>query len=348
VVVGEAEILVQIPPDMTYFGPPDLDELVLTVDGEPRRLVRADPLGRGEARVLVVLDHDLSRDESLSRTAVALAHHAADLVALGPVTVVEIGDGAGPRVRAEATREIRVIENVLTDAAARLRREGQWLAGPPRYAGPPETVWADLADTAREAARGGPQFLLLASDGFFPTDAEMASWNRDAGLDALGDTPPGAPPRGAAVRRAALHLAAAGWVVVPLTLRTEELRHGSSAPAEIQYPDGTGQPFLDFVRIFSYLRGRGAADYERGHEDPRTAEAAWLPELAPLQELASETSGVVVRYEDQLAGAFASLRNRWRLWYEAEALPDHPVPVELTRADRGNEVRARKWLAATP
>lgn len=347
VVVGEAEILVQLPDALLYRPPIDLESLVLTVDGVPRRIVRADPLGVGEGEVLVVVDRDHGRDETLAKGAVALARRAGELLRLGPVTVLEMESGT-PRVLAEAvasTRNTRQLEVALADVASRLRREGEWMAGAPVSPHPPESLWDPLTDAVVATGGGGPRFVFLVSDGFFPTADEMEVWNRGGGLEALTGGPPGAAPRGVAVRRAALRLAAAGWVVIPVTLAPEKLQKKVKDPFEIHYPGGESQVFLDFGRMYDFLRGRGAR-YGRRVVDARSLEAAWLPELAPLQELASVTGGLVVRYEDMLPAALEALGDRRRLWFETPPLPtDRPVPVEIRWVDTGEKARARRWLA---
>lgn len=345
--VGEAEILVQLPEDLTYRRDFDLRKLVLTVDGIPRRAVRADPLGTGEGRVLVVFDRDHGRDEILAKGAVALARRAGTLLTLGPVTVLEVTEGV-PRVLTDgtaSTRDTRLLEVTLSDQASRLRRDGEWLAGRRPSPHPPESLWDPLTEAVIETGGGGPQFLFLVSDGFFPSDKEVAVWNEQGGLEALTGGPIGAAPRGVAVRRAAIRLAAAGWVVVPVTLAPDKLQKKMAEPFEISYPDGQSEIFLDFGRMFDFLRGRGDR-YRKQVVDIRAMEAAWLPELAPLQELASMTGGMVVRYEDMLTPALDALSDRWRLWFETPPLPtDRPVSVKVVEAASGDRLRTRRWLA---
>jgi len=366
VLVREIETVVELPESLREsrrkaLGPQDFQVIE---DGRFRQVVKASPIGAGEAgpwQLLIYVDRVLADADTVFFTANSLAQRAAQLTGLGTVALV-IADPA-PRVLLAETREPKMLEQALLDIAAQAERQrdanrqpqattGQGqakgpAAAPARAAAPApgQHVPAAPAPTAVRhqedqlvsllAGRqgGGPRALVLVANGF---DTSTSGDGANSATAAVAEEP-------------ARTLAAYGWITFAAPMRRQELgtphremtdiermrqansgreAPGSSVPPEI-LPQAAPKSRLQYDGVISLFVE---------------------PTSASLTAMASATGGTVIGYPNQLAAALTGLAKRWRLYYLAPDPADgKPRTVEVRLSPEGTVLRAPVWRrSSTP
>ena len=219
-VVHEVELVVELPREVEA---PALTSLLVREDGEPRTVVKVEPLApsaEAKARlgghpwdVVLYFDRWLADSDAVGRAAIALAKAAETLTDLGAVEVV-VADPV-PRDLLAATREPMLLKESLCGLAGRVRgeRERSGARSLPELRRQADRLVAFLA--AREGALPRGLFLVAGSRvAVTPRDLELIS---GAGSAAEGRTPPSPTQLSQAVFEAAQVLAAYGWITCPVS-----------------------------------------------------------------------------------------------------------------------------------
>ncbi len=268
------ETSVAVVPPGSGANLPETAAVSVSVDGQPRRVTRVERIlegKRGDWRFLIYIDPEMAGARTRYLASLALAQRAEDLAALGTVEIV-VADAGKPFL--ERTDSWQRIEAALMERALKARYRLD-RGDPARVRPEPqdfERLLERLLSTVSEHEGRDTRALLLLTDGV-------------------------SSMRGAeALRRAARTLAGAGWVTVPVAW-TEKPSEGSAARlSEFESwkqgaegrdtSAGTRRYVIDLGRVFRRLTG----DEQPPAADPMELE----PELAALQNLAGETSGMVV------------------------------------------------------
>lgn len=316
-VVREREILVDLP-DNIDGGRLSAGDFRVLVDGVPREVTRAEPAS-GEWTIVLYVDQVLARPGTVFYSTLALASHARELTRLGSVEVVAAG--SDPRTILPPTREVKPLQQALTDlsAAARVERDrlAEKAAAPsiPAARRQLDKLLAFLA--SRRPA--GPHAVFLVADGPDLTPEQTALLERK-------DDPAAAPAT--VFHRASRLLAAYGWTTLPVPLRKEGIG------GEI-----TPQSEIEILR-----QGSAPSSHQNGvppvlpNHAPRPTTLAWTgvidlavePRTAALRVLSRATAGAVLGFEQQIDPMLAALSRRWRLWVTE---PDGPVDGRLHSVD---------------
>jgi hypothetical protein len=306
-VVHEVELVVELPREAEA---PALTSLLVREDGEPRTVVKVEPLappagakapapGGHPWDVVLYFDRRLADSDAVGRAAISLAKVAETLTDLGAVEVV-VADPV-PRGLLAATREPMLLKESLAGLAGQVRgeRERSGARTVPELRRQADRLVAFLA--AREGALPRGLFLVAGSRVIVsPRDLELIS---GAGGAAEGRTPPAATQLSQAVFEAAQVLAAYGWITCPVS--------------------GAG-------------RDAGGGGFFR-------------PQLAPLTALARMTAGQLAGDGRAVGWVVRGLRSRWRLWYQTPVRRDGRMrPIEVWLEGR-TKLRAAQWVrSATP
>lgn len=321
-VVREREILVDLPDNIDggRLSPGDFRVLV---DGVPREVTRAEPAS-GWTIVLYV-DQVLARPGTIFYSTLALANHARALVRSGTVEVVVAG--SDPRTVLPPTREVKPLQQALTDLSAAARVERDRLEGPSKGERAPSVEQArrqldKLVAFLTSRRPSGPHAVFLVAGGPDLTPEQTALLERK-------DDPAAAPA--SVFHRASRLLAAYGWVMLPVPLRK----------------DGTGIEIAPQSGLERIRQSAAPSDHQNGvppitpSRAPRETTLSWTgvidlavdPRTAALRVLSRASGGTVIGFEQQIEPALAALSSRWRLWIdEPDELLDgrlHTVSVRL-------------------
>lgn len=355
-VVREREILVDLPDD-TDGGRLSPGDFRVLVDGLPREVTRAEPAS-GEWTIVLYVDQVLARPGTVFYSTLALASHAREMARLGDVEVVVAG--SDPRTVLPPTREVKPLQQALTDLSAAARVERDRTEGPARG-----RVGPSLPEARRQldkllaflASRrpAGPHALFLVADGPDLTPEQTASLERK-------DDPAGAPAT--VFHRVSRLLAAYGWTTIPVPLRKEGIGGEVTPRSEIEILRQGSAPSDHQNGVPPVLPGRS----------PGPTTLAWTgvidlavePRTAALRVLSRATAGTVLGFEEQIGPMLAALSRRWRLWITE---PDGPVdgrlhsvevslpdqirvdvlayPVAVNRPGARKKARAQGWVRSS-
>ncbi|HVR29838.1 MAG TPA: hypothetical protein VMS86_09945 [Thermoanaerobaculia bacterium] len=329
--------------------------LLVLEGGVPRRVTNLQSPEHGSWRVLIYVDAPLSRARTVRLASLRLGEAAQRLTDLGAVEVV-VADPE-PRTVFGPSREPRLLAEHLTrlgesgagsDEIHRLRLAfgeiGSGLApGDPRRA---ESLHQELGLVRsrvdhlllRAAADcdGNPCLLFLVSDGFYEDPAAFY-----LGEGRLAD-PAEARPALEASRELAQTLAGYEWISVPLPLREDRLETPVLAK-----PRSDFDVFLDHTGAVRPLPKAKEREPELSLED---LEISVTPILQPLQRLALDTSGRVVRIAEDVGGTLETLPDRRRLFYLTDRTLDGDLrPVSVRLVENATALRAPAWVrSSTP
>lgn len=344
--VREGETLLDLPPKLGRLGRIDADDFLVRVGGETRTPVKLERLGAGEAHLALYFDLTAPDPRPAQLAALTLADRADTLAGMGSVEVV-VADPE-PEVLQPPTRDRYLLEAALAEVAARQRRRSR-----PAFTvhgGADPERWNGVVEWAEASKASGPRFLFLVIEGFQPEPEEVAALAGGRSGEALAATPAEGPEvsaRVARVRRAARALAAVGWVTVPVVLSEDDLAPQVARPIEVKDWRGETAYGIDFLPVASMLwrklRGRSGAPPPDDEEEYRTHTT---PVNLPLLVLVRETGGEIVGHTDLLDRTLDDLKDRWRLWYPAEA-PGGGAPrrLEVIYAEDGRRMHGRRWVA---
>ena len=350
---GEIEVreigVVVEPPDGKPLGSVRPGDILVFEDGEPRQVVKAEPLRPGSGaspwRMVLYFDRTLARPRTVHDAALALSRQADDLTELGPVEIVTASEGA-PRVELAATRDARSVSTILAGIAAQARKEDH----PTRKESPPAAPAPALLQQQLDRLvtflgsrpASGARALFLIADSFVPSPGEASF---------LAQKDPGAPvPPGslaAVLRDSSRALAAAGWVTFagPLRDTSAERERRSMADMERIRVMGGGSDHTNAAPpvIAMPPPDRGV----RG--DERVADVFSRPDSAPWLALSQPTAGTVLGVEAQLASVIDGLARRWMVWYQAPETPDGKLrALEVRLPGAGEPLRSPRWIRSTP
>lgn len=315
-------------------------------DGVPRPVAGIAPVSQ-PWRVVIYVDRILTGSRTLRAAAGVLADLSPGLAALGTVEVVLAEPE--PRELLSRSREVRTIEEVLSrlwlagegrDDLSSLRRrflEERVAAGeegltPEEIA---EAVEAEtrlvrrqqegLAEWLSARSGGGPQLLLLVTDGY---ERDPAAFY---GSTAEGD---------GALERTALETArtaaALGWTVVPLPVGEANLPDLRIRP---------GGPRNAPIGGTITLGGRKKKDEKKPAPPPPAP--VLLKATEPLEWMAEASGGSLILLPQDIPAALAGIRSRLWLTYETAREADgkpHSIEVRSLRPDV--TAYARRWEGA--
>ena len=339
--VAESSVVIELPRlgrvSREDFEP---DDFVVEVAGERRRVtgVSALDLKANPRPVLVYVDAVLAKPETVRLGAEALARHARQLVALGPVEIV-LHDGAvsGSEQRLTATTAPRAVEAALERIAGERLGRDAWFESGNRPVDLPAYVDVVRESAARLLAETTPRcsdppcFLFWLSDGFPALD--------DVGIRAAGDLEAG--------------LAAGGWIVIAMALHVPTPDPDYGAPRPISYEQWKaltpGVKMAPRAGEISRLQGLSASSFDFYVE----------PRYEPLRRAAIASCGAALRVEHQLEAEFERLERRLLLRFSSEsagadrealaALRFLPVEVRLAEVSRfADRRRFKRWLGLVP
>lgn len=361
--VREVELVFEAP-ELTLLHPfpPDENDLMVIEDGQARPVIKAgtvdDPTTRSALKregfdfapwnAVVWVDEALAEPETVFVATLALAQQASKLAELGSVEVVVARPE--PEIEAAATRETRLLEQVLADLAGKARVERDRAATRPReHSG--VSSRPDTSTLRRQLDRllvhlagqrdPGPRLLFLVADGFAVTPRESKVFETGAADPAAGE-------RAAVIQEAARLLAAYGWVTVALPLRKEGPGEEHGLTSEVN-------------RFRSHTGNWGGTNNSvppvMAPNRPRNSNLKWegvlralvQPDLSPLRALTDTTAGTLVAQDALLPSALDKLGERWHLYYQTQIPVDGELrPVEV-RLRNGTPLRSRRWVrSSTP
>ena len=339
--VAESSVVIELP-RLGRVSPEDFepDDFVVEVAGERRRVtgVSALDLKANPRPVLVYVDAVLAKPETVRLGTEALARHARQLVALGPVEIV-LHDGAvsGSEQRLTATTAPRAVEAALERIAGeRLGRDAWFESGNrpvdlPTYADVVRESAARLLAETTPRCGDPPCFLFWLSDGFPALD--------DVGIRAAGDQEAG--------------LAAGGWIVIAMALHVPTPDPDYGEPRPISYEQWKaltpGVKMAPSAGEISRLQGLSASSFDFYVE----------PRYESLRRVAIASCGAALRVEHQLEAEFERLERRLLLRFAGEsagadrealaALRFLPVEVRLAEVSRfADRRRFARWLGLVP
>jgi len=310
--VREVGVVVDVPASLRGQGPDALARRLTVLEGGVER--RATSVGTltaegvdSFARVLVVADRIHCDPVVLEAGAAALGGSAEALTALGPVEVLEVGDGLEPRAAAGRSS---------SEAAAAL---------------------GDVAAAGCLPAEGGEvRRRLEVSDSELacPGVACLMIWIAPGwGMPPSGAAP---PPAGAQVEPLARRLVSAGWLFVSVNTRPRDERE--SRP---HVPDAESRPGSD-RHSFGINVLRRPGEKPLAPEEYARYVDLWA---SPLRRLVDASAGEMVTRADEVAGTLGALAGRSVLWYRTDRKPGgEPVRLEvLERGSAGRHFKAPEW-----
>jgi hypothetical protein len=331
------------------------EQLLVLEGGAPRRVTNLEPLGSGSWRILIYVDAPLSRARTVRLASLRLGESARRLTDLGTVEVV-VADPE-PRTLFGPTREAVPLAEQLaklaesgigTDEIHRLRGAfGDLGAGlAPTDPRRRESLSAE-AELVRgrvdrlllrlaQGCEGDPCALLLVSDGFY--EEPEAFYLGEKRLAAPGEI----KPAEAAARELSQTAAAYEWISFPLPLREDRLE----TPV-VARPQSDFDVFLDHTGAIRRAPKRSDREPEL---DLESLEVSISPILQPLQRLAVESAGEVVRIADDVDQPLEELPDRRRVYYLTDRPLDGDVrPLEARWVESGTALRTPVWVrSSTP
>ncbi|HEX2641485.1 MAG TPA: hypothetical protein VHU81_00730 [Thermoanaerobaculia bacterium] len=362
VLVREVELILDLPENLQRPGRTGLQpgDVVVTEDGVTRPVTKIGPVVGGflpgadnrlvEAAawdVVIYFDALLAAPDNQFLAALALSQRAGDLTRLGNVAIV-VADPA-PRQVLAPTRITQNVEQALgkISAEARVKRDraGAGTGRAPRTVPDLQRQSDRLLAQLTAQPSGGPRALFLVADSFDLSPREMNLMTQATGQRSEEAV---LAPVNAMFQHTAQTLAGYGWVTVALPMRktglgrehnepndTERIRQmsgGSSGTNGVPPVIGFGSP------DHTPLRYEGVVD------------AFVQRSTAPLLELAQQTAGTMVAFDEQMRTALDGLSRRWHLYYQAPDPLDGQVrPVEVRLREGALPVRTRRWVrSSTP
>jgi Ca-activated chloride channel homolog len=345
-------------------------EFTVLEDGQPRPILELAPFSR-PWRIAIYVDRVLTGSRTLRAAAGSLAERTAELAALGTVEVIVAEPQ--PRTVLSPTRDVHAIDEALSKL---------WLGGEGRddvrvlrqaFLADGGEEGEDLADRIQEAVEAearlvrrqqdalaewlaaqqgeGPRALLLVSDGFDVDPARFYQSESASGVGAplrgrpeeqgghIGPplhAPAPATPTEGALEKVALETArtaaALGWTALPLPV-------GDATLPDLRRLRSRPTPQVPIGGSITLGRKKPAGSGSGGPALP-----SLLAPNQPLDWLAEATGGEVVHQPQNVSGALARLRWRFRLRYEVPRERDgrpHAVEVRTGRPDL--VLRARRW-----
>lgn len=362
VLVREVELILDLPEKLQRPGRTGLQpgDVVVTEDGVTRPVTRIGPVVGGflpgednrlvEAAawdVVIYFDSLLAAPDNQFLAALALAQRAGDLTRLGNVAIV-VADPE-PRQVLAPTRITQNVEQALgkISADARVQRDRAGATG----GRTPRT----LIDLQRQSDRllnqltaqpsGGPRALFLVADSFDLSPRELNLISQASGVHSEEAI---LTPVNAMFQHTAQTLAGYGWVTVALPMRKTGLGREHLEPNDterIRQMSGGSTHTNDVPPVIGFgSPDRTPLRYE-GVVDAFVQRAT-----APLMELAQETAGTMVAFDEQMKTALDGLSRRWHLYYQAPDPLDGQVrPVEVRLREGALPVRTRRWVrSSTP
>jgi len=310
--VREVGVVVDLPASLRGQGPDLLARRLTVLEGGVERRAMSVGTLRAEgvdsfARVLVVADRVHCDPVVLETAASALGDSAEGLTGLGPVEVLEVGDGLRPR--ADAGRS-------SSAAAAAL---------------------GDVAASGCMAARAGePSGDVELSDAVLacPGVACLMIWIAPG----WGAPPSGgaAPAPGVAVEPFARRLVSAGWLFVSANTRPQD--ESSNRP---RIPDAESRPGSD-RHTFGLNLLRRPGEKPLAPEEYERYVDLWA---SPLRRLVDASAGEMVARADAVAPTLAALAGRSVLWYRTDRRAGgEAVRLEVReRGSAGRHFKAPEW-----
>lgn len=345
---GEIEVreigVVVEPPDGKPLGSVRLEDILVFEDGEPRPVIKAEPLRPGSGpppwRIVLYFDRTLARPQTVHDAALALSRQAGDLTGLGTVEIVTAHPKPG--VELAATQDAGSLSAILGGIAAQARKDVHPSRKEAQPAPPDPAVLRQQLDQlaaflgSRPAT--GARALFLIADGFVPSPGDAAYL---AQQDPAAPVPPGS--LAAVLRDSSRVLAADGWITFagPLRDTSAERERRSMADMERIRVMGGGSENTNAVPpvIAMPPADRGA----RG--DERVADVFSRPDAAPWLALSQPTAGTVLGVEAQLASLIDGLARRWRVWYQAPEKSDGKLrSLEVRLPGAGEPLRSPRWV----
>jgi hypothetical protein len=353
--VREIGVVVE-PPDGKSLGSVRPEDILVFEDGEPRQVVKAEPLRPGSGaspwRIVLYFDRELARPRTIHDAALALSRQAGDLTGLGPVEIVTAGLSEGsegaegaPRVELAATRDARSLSAILGGIAAQARKEDHPTRKETPPAAPDPALLRQQLDrlvTFLSSRPGsGARALFLIADSFVPPPGEAPFLTQQ---DPGAPVPPGS--LAAVLRDSSRALAASGWVTFagPLRDTSAELERRSMADMERIRVMGGGSDHTNAAPpvIAMPPPDRGV----RG--DERVADVFSRPDSAPWLALSQPTAGTVLGVEAQLASLIDGLARRWMVWYQAPNPDGKLRALEVRLPGAGEPLRSPRWVRSSP
>jgi hypothetical protein len=344
-------------------------------NGADRKVERVEGIGDEPWEILVWVDGPLCRQESLSRTTVALARQAQELVKLGNVRVVVANPE--PRIVLASTRTTGAVVDALAGVAGDdhlCTREPDTLLSRARgYAEPPKqtagmTVDVGMPHPTMEGAASALHelrslveqrtALIAATVGHCPA-ASCALFYVGEGYTLDPDLQLPATVRPADARDVAAALATATDGLA----RALALHHWLLVALPFAPPPSPDQP-SEAERVLPKEARPGPPPFpEQGDYAPpgmppiREREVNKTPaaatdvytetQLAPLRRIAERTAGDILRVPDQLAATLAALRDRRWIWYRTEPFKAGEVrTLEVLAGKPLRQASAAAWVGA--
>lgn len=331
--VREAEIVVGLPPALQAERDRSLrpEDFVVRVGGEPRKVVRLQPLARERSpwRLVVVIDPALAHPDTIVASLLALASEADAIAEFGKVDLAEV-DAPGSHT-SWIGRDLSGSESIafaLAEAAGKARADRR--RNDPHKALSSRFVAGRLGAIAQfllDDAGGGPRAVALPLD---PLDAQEAV----------------APDEG--IGYASRLLAAYGWTVVPLGLSADS-GFSLDAPGVSDYDHWNDTSFvgraLDIRGVLRWLRGKRAMPPPRARV---TIESETLPGRLVARRLGEATGGVSIDRAEQIPQVLDAMGRRYVLGYEASAEPKTGEILDLAvESARGSSPAVSPHFART-
>jgi hypothetical protein len=329
--------------------------VVVLEDGAPRRVTNIQPLGTGEWKILIYVDAALSRPKTVRLASLRLGSEARRLTDLGTVEIV-VADPDPQVLLAPGRDPVRVADKLAQLAESGVGsdeleslRSAFGDTGAALSPGDPERMRSlqrelelvrarvdHLLLRAAQGCEGAPCMLLLVSDGFHEDPARFY-----LGEGRLADHVEAQPALDAS-RELAQTVAGYEWLAFPLPLRENRLE----TPI-VGKPRSDFEVFLDHTGA---IRRAPRAEDKEPNLRLEALEVSVTPILQPLQRLAVDTAGHVVRVADDLATPLDALEGRRRVYY----LTDRPLDGEVRSlsarlVETGTELHSPAWIrSSTP
>lgn len=318
------------------------EDILVFEDGQPRQVVKAEPLRpeSGAWSLVLYFDRELARPQTVHDAALVLSRQARRMTDLGAVEIVVANPE--PDVRLSPTRDAGSLSNLLGEIAAQARKEIRPSRTETSPAAPAPALLQRQLDRLSaflgERRGGGARALFLVADGFVPPPGEAALLKTE---DPGAPVPPGT--LAAALRDSSRLLAGDGWITFagPLRDSSEERERRQMGDMErIRVQAGGSKHTAGTPPVIQMPPpDRGA----RG--DERVADVFSRPDFAAWNALSQPTSGTVMGVEAQLASLIDGLSRRWRVWYRAPEAADGKLrALEVRLPSRGEPLRSPRWV----
>ncbi len=341
-------------------------------------------VSEGGGRVVLYFDRALAGNRTIKLSAESLSGAARQLTALGEIELVMADEAPEVvlRSRDELVLSQRLARSALTDTGRlevlEIRRRTLRELRPPSAASPPlppeevaeivaagileeiELVRQRLQDLVawtfdedgEEGAARGPRALVLMLDGFDLDPVDFYTRQLDAAaVPAVVRETARLPTLDGEIRDLSRTFAAGGWTVFPVTFPDESEGTEGIEYTSIETTDDTpsGPSATDDGTTsapgFTLRPGSLLGRKREQEEQPTAPEASFVDPREPLQQLAAETGGDVVRSDQGLRDAVEGLGRRVRVRYRSQlAAADGSQRLEL-RGRPGWTVRAQRWQA---